>query len=283
VSLAGAWAWPLRPAPRRLLPLAVLALALLLPPGPAAAFGADGHRIVAALAQRQLAPAVVDQVSRLLAGEADPSLVGIATWADQVRDLEAWRSTAPWHYVNFPRGHCRYRARARCPGGDCVVGAIERQAAILADPGQSVAARRQALKFVVHFVADVHQPLHAGYADDRGGNTYQVFYLGQGGNLHALWDGGILRAAGLAWPDHVERLAQRPTPPAVGEWSPQAAGQWAEQSCRLIDQAAVYPPRPGRLPRDYLPRQLPVVEAQLVLAAARLAALLNAVLGDPPG
>jgi hypothetical protein len=256
-----------------------LVWALLLPSAPAVAFGADGHRIVAELAQRQLTAPARAEIARLLAGEADPSLAGIATWADQVRDQDAWRSTAPWHYVNFPRGHCRYRARARCPGGDCVVGAIERQTAILADRDQAIAARRQALKFVVHFVGDVHQPLHAGYADDRGGNTYQVFYLGRGGNLHALWDGGLLRAAGLDWPDHVERLALR-TPPGADDWSARAPARWAEQSCRLIDTADVYPPRPGRLPRDYVQRQLPVVEAQLLLAAARLAVLLNAVL-DP--
>ena len=267
----------------RLALLAAVAVALLLPPAPASAFGADGHRIVAALAQRQLSAAAQAQIDRLLAGEADPSLVGIATWADQVRDLEPWRPTAPWHYINFPRGQCRYRAQALCPGGDCVVGAIERQAAILADRKQPRAARRQALKFVVHLVADVHQPLHAGYADDRGGNTYQVFYLGQGGNLHALWDGGIVRAAGLDWPDHAERLARRPSPAGVGAWSAHAAGRWAEQSCRLIGAAGVYPPRPGRLPRDYVQRQLPVVEAQLALAAARLAVVLNDLLGDASG
>jgi hypothetical protein len=260
--------------------LLAIALALPMAPAPAAAFGGDGHRIVAELAQRQLTAAARSEVSRLLAGEADASLAGTSTWADQVRELEAWRYTAPWHYVNFPRGDCRYRARARCPGGDCVVGAIGRQAGILSDPDHGTAARRQALKFLVHFVADVHQPLHAGYADDRGGNTFQVFYLGRGGNLHALWDGGILRSARLDWPDHVERLARRAPAPDAGAWSPQAPARWAEQSCRLIVQAGVYPPRPGRLPRDYVQRQLPVVEGQLILAAARLAGLLNALL-DP--
>lgn len=263
------------PASRWLCAL-VLAVAALAPPA-ARAFGADGHRIVAELAQRRLAPAAAAEVRRLLDGEADPTLTGIANWADEVRDREAYRWSAPLHYVNFPRDSCRYDAARDCRDGRCVVAAIERYARELHDRRLGDERRRAALKWLVHFVADVHQPLHAGYADDKGGNTFQVFYAGRGSNLHALWDSLILDLPRRGWRDYAGVLAARSAGRDL-RWSPQAAQRWAEQSCRLIAAAAIYPERPGRLNRAYAERQLPVVERQLVLAGARLAALLNAEL-----
>lgn len=258
--------------------LALLAAALAHP-APALAFGADGHRIVADLAARQVAPQTARRIAALLGAEAQDGLPGIAMWADEMRELPEWRWTAPLHYVNFPRGECAYRPDRDCPGDRCVVAAIAGQARTLADTGRDAEVRLQALKFLVHFVADVHQPLHAGYADDRGGNTFQLFYLGQGGNLHALWDGGLLRADRSPWQARSARLAAA-SPDAATAWSARAPVAWAEESCRLIESAGVYPRRPGRLPRGYLATQLPVVERQLVLAGSRLAALLDAALAD---
>lgn len=262
--------WPVR---------ALLFAAILATTVPAQAFGPDGHRIVADLADRQVAPGTRARIAELLAGEADASLAGVSIWADEMRGLPEWRWTAPLHYVNFPRGDCRHRPQRDCPGGRCIVAAIREQAAILADTGRDPVQRNQALKFLVHFVADIHQPLHAGHADDRGGNTFQLFYLGQGGNLHALWDGGLLRAGREPWRTRSARLASI-GPDRDTAWSPRAPAAWAEASCRLIGSAGIYPPRPGRLPRGYIEAQLPVVERQLVLAGARLAALLDAVLAD---
>lgn len=264
--------------------IAALALAALLAPMPARAFGADGHRIIGELAQAQLSPATARAVADLLAGEADPTLAGIATWADELRETPAGRDTAPLHYVNFPRGgSCRYRARRDCPGGRCVVGAIEDQARRLADRRLPRVERQAALRFLVHFIADVHQPLHAAYADDRGGNLFQVFYIGQGSNLHAVWDSGFLRSPRVAWRRYAARLQARGheavgTPFDAG-WNRHAPARWAEESCRLLDAAGIYPPRPGRLPADYLDRLRPVFDQQLLRAAARLAGALEALLG----
>lgn len=265
------------PLPRRVRIL--LLAATMAAVAPAHAFGPDGHRIVADLAARQVAAGTSARIAALLAGEADASLAGVSIWADEMRELPEWRWTAPLHYVNFPRGDCRHRPERDCPGGRCIIAAIADQAGILADTGRDPAQRSQALKFLVHFVADIHQPLHAGYADDRGGNTFQLFYLGQGGNLHALWDGGLLRADRESWRARSARLSGL-RPDLDIAWSPGAPRGWAEASCLLIESAGIYPPRPGRLPRGYIEAQRPVVERQLVLAGARLAALLDAVLGD---
>lgn len=254
-----------------------LPIALALSSSAALAFGPDGHRIVGELAQRQLTPKALKEVQRLLGDEADNGLAGVSNWADEIREQAAWRHTSRWHYVNFPRSSCRYDARRDCRDGRCIVAAIEAQAATLANQRLDDGQRAQALRFLVHFVGDIHQPLHAGYGDDRGGNTFQIFYIGRGSNLHALWDGGILRSARRDWTEQVTRLEPR-SAGVDTRWSSQAAARWAEESCQLIGSTELYPARPGRLPDGYVERQYPVLEQQLVIAAARLAAALNAIL-----
>lgn len=155
----------------------------------AVGWGAEGHRLIAELAQTRLTAVAQAEVDRLLALEPGATLISVATWADEVRSP----ATAAWHYVNLPRdAACRFTADQSCINGQCVVGAIERQINLLASK-QSDEVRLQALKYVTHLVADVHQPLHAGFADDRGGNDYQVQDFGRGSNLHAVWDSGLIR------------------------------------------------------------------------------------------
>lgn len=268
-----------RPRSAALLP-ALLAALLLLLAGPVLAWGPQGHRLVAALAWTELTPQVRMEIIALLAGEPDPSLPGIANWADQLRaeDPDLGKRSAPWHYVNIAEEDCNYDAARDCPGGDCVVGAIDAQLAVLSDRGQPLAARRRALKFVVHFIGDVHQPLHAGYGRDKGGNTVQVNLPdgsgdGDGTNLHRLWDSGLLNTAGLDDERYLQRLQSLPL--AVG-LDATAAG-WAEASCEVVLQPGLYPTR-AKLDDAYVQHWRPVAEAQLRRGGARLAAALNEAL-----
>ncbi|PTT92483.1 endonuclease, partial [Pelomonas sp. HMWF004] len=146
-----------------------IAIATLTVASLAHAWGAEGHRLIAELAQDQLTPAARAQVARILEQEPGATMASISTWADEVRS----RETAAWHYVNPPEGSCSYEPARDCPGGDCVVEAINAQAAILKSKAPD-AVRLSALKWVVHLVGDVHQPLHAGFKGDKGGNLYQV-------------------------------------------------------------------------------------------------------------
>ncbi|KAF1698555.1 endonuclease [Pseudoxanthomonas jiangsuensis] len=257
---------------------AVLALAIALP---AQAWGPLGHRLVARLAEDGLDPQARAETARLLRGEAEPTLAGIASWADDLRaeDPDLGRRSAPWHYVNIGESGCRYQATRDCPGGDCIVAALDAQVRILADRGRSDAERAQALKFVVHLVGDAHQPLHAGYGKDRGGNRYQVNHAGKGSNLHSLWDSGLLNSARLGEDAWLARLRALPAPDAavLSPRATDAALPWVEQSCRLALAPGVYPP--GHvIDAAYVQAHLPTGERQLRLAGARLAALLNAVL-----
>ena len=242
------------------------------------AWGALGHRMVAELAERHLDPKAKAEVARLLAGEPDPTLAGVANWADDLRntDPERFKATSRWHYINAEGGGCSFDEARDCPDGNCVVSAIERQRLILADRSQPLAARRDALKFIVHFVGDAHQPMHAGDRDDAGGNRFQVSlrtpiepeayarkdYVDgvMGTNLHSIWDYYLLRGRGLDLAHDVMPMA------------------WAKESCRLIEARGLYPAT-HTMDHGYLDAQRPLAEQRIRQAAWRLAQLLNQTLG----
>lgn len=253
-------------------------LALLAVPGLAGAWGFNGHRIIGELAEQALPAPVRAEIRELLADEPSPTLAAISTWADEVRGEEAWRHTGRWHFLNFPRDSCRFSQRRDCPDGNCIVGAIESQLKILGDRGRPRAERTVALKFVVHFIGDLHQPLHAGYADDRGGNDEQIRFGMRGLNLHAFWDSTLLDTRALHWTEYARELGSTALP-APGRMGGRPAVRWAQESCRLIESAQIYPER-RRIDRAYVERQRPLAEAQLRLAAARLAMALTETLGE---
>jgi hypothetical protein len=206
-------------------------------------------------------------------------LESVSTWADEVK----LPSTAAWHYINFPRdGDCRIDAGVPCPGGACVVSAIERQAAVLAS-GAPDDAKLKALKYIVHFVADVHQPLHAGYADDKGGSGYQVQAFGRGSNMHSVWDRGLI----ASWPGGEQALLAAAegelealpfqgdaVGPGVVPADKTAASRWAEESCRIVGTVGFYPDG-HKLEAAYVQRWAPTLVHQLAAASKRLADLLN--------
>ncbi|HEY0504281.1 MAG TPA: S1/P1 nuclease [Lysobacter sp.] len=258
----------------------LLAFASLFVSLDAAAWGRLGHRLVAALAWDDLTPQARAQIGALLEGEADPTLPGIASWADELRehDPDLGKRSSKWHYVNIAEDDCRYQQLKHCPNGDCVVEAIRAQTAILADTKRPKAERLQALKFVVHFIGDVHQPLHAGFARDKGGNDFQLNLDGRGTNLHSLWDSGMLKDAGLEEAAWLQRLRALPLAvPMARNPLPPASVEWAEASCRIVLRPGFYPPKASIGP-DYAQAWLPLAEEQLRRGGAELAITLNAAL-----
>ena len=269
------------PLRRRLL-AALLAATVVVPA--AQAWGPLGHSVVAALAQQQLDPAAAAEVKHLLAADHTDRLADVAAWPDQLRDDPAldglWKRTRKLHYVNFRGGPaCDYVPPRDCRDGECGVAGLAHYVALLGDTSRSDADRLQALIFVTHFVGDIHQPLHGGYRDDQGGNTYQVRFEGAGSNLHKVWDSGLLETRGLAWPAYAARLAAEgpvTLPPPIAPLDNPYA-QWAEASCRLTAAPGFYPDG-HRIEPAYVEAELPLAEHQLRLAGARLAELLNTTL-----
>jgi hypothetical protein len=256
-----------------------LLIAALLFPVMVCAWGPHSHEVVAEIAARHLDPGARREVERLLGDRADLAMREIATWADRIREQPKFRDTAPLHYVNFARNACRYDAGKYCRGDRCVVAAIGRYVAQLADRDNSDQERADALAFVIHFVGDIHQPLHAGWGEDRGGNDVQVRIGRKGSNLHALWDDTLARSAGLRVREHADKLLASPLPARRMQWSDAAPAAWAEESCRVIAEG-VYPATPDVGDAE-MARMLPVAEARIELAGRRLAAVLNTVLRAP--
>ncbi len=238
----------------------------------ALAWGPLGHRIVARLAEAQLTPQAKAGVKRLLAVRGKRYLDQVSVWADDLRrtDPALFQRTRRLHYVNFHSRSCIYDPPRDCRHGQCVVAAIKKYSAILADRSRSDAERAEALAFVVHFVADVHQPLHAGYRHDAGGNDFSVRWKGQKTNLHRIWDSTMLDSRHLSTRGYTHRLLREHKPVIVGG----TPAQWAEESCRLDRDGGVYP-RGHVIDQAYVERELPVAEQRLRQAAARLAAMLN--------
>ena len=263
---------PIISVPNRLRFLHCAALALwfaaALLSGKAHAWGPVGHQTVAMAARAQLTPEALSRLQELMALEPAATLADIATWADEHRSPE----TAPWHYVNFPVGDCNYRPARDCPDGQCIVAALDAQLQTLSSTAPPP-ERLQALKWVVHLVADLHQPLHAGMLEDRGGNRYQLQFLLRWSNLHALWDSGLIHHMGEDAPTLAARLARQFWPSAPGSLSVRAA---AEESCRIARKPGFYPP--GTVGQEYISTYTPIVEQRLWLASVRLAALLNRAL-----
>lgn len=273
---------------------AVALLVLLLLPSAAQAWSNPGHRLVGELAQRHLTPAAAAEVSKLLADEPEPTLAGVASWADELRKSspEAYQRTQAWHYVNYRPGTCAYQPQRDCPDGNCVPGQIEAQRAILADRKRTPAERSEALKFLVHFVGDAHQPLHNSNRRDKGGNDFQVslrtdlpptaalakHYVDgvMGTNLHSVWDYYILASEGLTGEQYADRLDALPWPPDGMDASRDPA-DWSMESCRLIDADRLYP-KSHRMEARYLDAQRPLAERRIRVAARRLSDLLNATL-----
>jgi len=270
------------------MPLArrVTALAAILATALLGAWGPHGHAVVAELAWRELTPEVQAKVAALLEGSPMNS---VGSWADAVRPTEEFRWTAPLHYVNLPDNALRYIPERDCPEAGCVVSAIDDFAAVLADVNADPEARRQALMFLIHFVGDLHQPLHAGREADRGGNDIEVEFYDHKQRLHAIWDSGIIDAADLGeWPAWADRLENGIDEMDRLAWTADlnpsdlvnTAGRWAYESNRLALEYA-YTVENGDVVQDeYVERTTPVVELRLSQGGVRLGAILNAVLGE---
>ena len=263
------------------------------------AWGRQGHALVGDLAERHLDPTAKAEIARLLAGEADPTLAGAASWADDLRDSDParFKATSKWHYINAKGGGCGFDLARDCADGNCVVGAIEAQRAILADRSQPIEARRDALKFIVHFIGDAHQPMHAGSRTDAGGNGFQVSlrtplepeayarskYVDgvMGTNLHSVWDYYILASNNLDLRQYSDRLDKLPWPPypAPSRYDVMPLA-WAGESCRLIEARGIYPPDDTHtMDSAYLDAMRPLAEQRVRQAAWRLAQLLNQTIG----
>lgn len=242
----------------------------------AARWGALGHRIVVTLAWDHLSPRTREAVARLL---GDMSLADASTWADRIRNER--RESGPWHYVNIPVQSSAWDSAAWCRGGDCVVGAIGRYRKVLADAAAPTAERAEALRFLLHFVGDMHQPLHVGDRGDRGGNDLRVTWRGRDTNLHSVWDTDLLTAWSLSegrYTQALRRRIQRMRPEERQQLASGSVEGWAMDGAAISRNVVYRLPGDGVIPDDYLRSAGPVLDLVLIQAGLRLARVLNEAL-----
>jgi len=280
----------MRPAPfitpqlaRALLWLAAVALGLL-PANRLLAWGRMGHRASAKLAESRLSPRARALVRELL--EPGESLADASTWADE--NARQIPSSATWHYVNVPISHQHYDP-SDCRGTGCVVSRIEDFRALLADRRRPLRERRTALRFLIHLVQDVHQPMHVADRQDRGGNALQLSMgRSETTNLHQLWDSGLLRVRHRHEDELARELRRLAEQPSARDWAGGSAAAWADESLEVGRQAYLDPATGRRLrsgdtiSREYERVNIPRAEERLARAGVRLAHLLNQILGDQP-
>ena len=269
----------------------------------ALAWGDLGHEVTALIAYRHLSPTARAALDALLASDTDTlttvDFASRATWADKYRN--AHRETAAWHFVDieidrpdlkdacfgFPTLQGGQSA-SQGPAQDCVVNKIDEFAAELKNPSTPAAERLLALKFLIHFMGDLHQPLHAADHHDRGGNCIGLSPpQGAQNNLHAYWDVNVVKALGQSAAQIAEQLDARLSAADITAWTRGTPQSWAMDTFEVgRHDAYALPSMPTcqsggsvALPPAYMAQAEKDAATQLLKAAVRLAAVLNDALG----
>lgn len=239
------------------------------------AWGSMGHEVASDLAISYLSPQTTEQIQLLLPNE---TLAEASTWADRMRsdpDPFWQREASPYHYVTVPPG--KSYAEVGAPEVGDAITALSRFSRELRDPTLTLEERQRALRFGIHIVQDVQQPLHVGNGRDRGGNDVTVYIDGKPETFHWLWDSLLFESQDLTAVEWKSRIANNPDlrAPTIHDSDPL---RWISESGALRDR--IYPP-PTTLNTAYLRIWLPVAEKRIALAAVRTAAWLNWVFAEP--
>ena len=265
------------------------------------AWGPTGHRITGAIAEHYLDAKVRQKLEKLI---PEMSLARMSTWADEMRshpDRHYYGRFSPWHYVTIPSVEKGYDPHQRNPKGD-ILSALEELEKTAMDPSSSQAKKQEAIKLIVHFVGDLHQPLHVGNGHDRGGNRCWVQFFGKQTNLHRLWDSGLIEFVGLSYSEYSQFLIRQFEAKKLHLNGPMANANYIKMSAEsLKERDGVYPPGLGQAGglggRSYCqkdkneinPADVPslsyqyvfdsreLFEKKLYLAGLRLAKVLNRI------
>lgn len=251
------------------------------------AWGQNGHRIVGQIANEHLTKKTQKALLPLLDGDL---LAEVGTWADEMRSdpAEFWQKhSSRWHYINVtepdkfdPAGYAAPQSKDEVKD---IYGAILLCVTALKDKTTPLAERQFYLRFLVHLVGDIHQPMHAGHAEDRGGNLVEVKFFGKPTNLHSLWDTDLLESQNLSFTEYAAFINTQDKQ-LIKTYLTSSPSDWLKESMVLskavYQSAAPVGNTAPDLSYGYIYQQLPVAQERLVKAGIRLAGLLNSIF-DP--
>jgi hypothetical protein len=236
-------------------------------------WGFKGHQTVGTIAENHLTPQARAQIKGLLGSQ---SLADVATWADEVREEPAFKSTEGWHFVNVPSGLSQeqFTAEVKAQGENNVYDAMQKARIVLTHPQSTRTQKIEALKFLVHFVGDAHQPMHISHKEDKGGNTIQVRFDNAGTNLHTLWDSKLLDHQGLSLAE-MGKQYDTATPEQIKQWQQDQPMQWLWESYQISEQLYAEVAKSNKLDDAYYKTHISVVQTRIDQAGIRLAGLFN--------
>jgi len=270
----------------RKLPLAATLLVASVFATDAYAWGDEGHKVVCQIAFDKVKPSTRTAIVKLIQADGEfQSFSDACTWPDHPR------KRAGEHFVNLFRDSSALADDCGV-SSPCVVTAITQDFAVLSSNTATDAQKAESLKFLGHWVGDVHQPLHVSFGDDRGGNEIRV--SGQcAGNLHSTWESCLVKeAVGGNVQDAAAALLNAITPTQVQEWArSNDPKEWANESfkitesvttkyCVMHDHSCDHPDGNVRIDQAYIDKNVPIVKEQLQKAGVRLADLLDKALGE---
>ena len=233
-------------------------------------WGVTGHRVVAEIAAKNLSKETAKRVSKLLRGY---SMAYVANWADQARHDKEWKLSATWHYVNIPDGKT-YMSADKNPTGDLLT-AISKRARLLRSKKVSKSKKEDALKFIIHLMGDLHQPLHWGRKIDKGGNLISLGFFKNSTNLHEVWDEDIIDFHKLSFTEWVRFLSEKFGGLKKKHVCKGRYKKWGHETFRLRDQAYNSAKQGDNLTYEYARKYTPIIEKQLYRAGLRLACFLE--------
>ena len=234
-------------------------------------WGKTGHRVVAKLAQQYLTTKAQKEIDILLDGA---SLVSISTYGDEIKSNPKYKALRPWHYINLPLDESYANAKKN-PKGDVVM-AIKKCIAKVKDQNEPKNERAFYLKLLVHFIGDLHQPMHVGRKEDRGGNSIRLQWFGKTSNLHSLWDSHLIDSHGMNATQLLGDLEEL-SPKLIKEIQNQSLEQWVNESQALAKIIYENTPSNSKLGEEYQSRYLSLLKIQLQRGGLSLAAQLNEI------
>lgn len=232
-----------------------------------------GHRVIGEVAQKHLTRKAWKAISDLLDGE---TLAEVSNYGDEIKSDRAYSKFSPWHYVNFPADKA-YTEVTPSPQGDVVLG-IEKCIAILKDPQTPRNDEVFYLKMLIHLIGDMHQPMHIGRAEDRGGNDIQLQWFGRGSNLHRVWDSNLIDDYGMSYTE-LARTLPRWSREKIEQIQQGSVYEWVEEIQEVTNRVYASVEVGEKLSYRYSYDWWDTVEAQLLTGGVRLAAVLNEIYG----
>lgn len=234
-------------------------------------WGPTGHRVTGWIAEQHISKKTKKELSRILGNQ---SLAMASTWMDEIRSDSLYNYAEDWHWVTIPDGKA-YQETEKNKNGD-LIEAIERLSAGLKSKSLSPDQERQYLKMLIHLIGDLHQPLHVGSGNDRGGNDIKVTWFRAQSNLHRVWDSDMIDDTKLSYTELATSL-EKPDAATVSSWQKTDVNAWAQESMAYRDQ--VYRYGNGKLGYKYAYENFHIVRYRLLQAGVRLAGVLNNIYG----